>query len=181
MRARIRPLRNTSDEARIRSLRSTECCSQNARISSLRPAERENAYPESVSGSAVVLSRRARIQRQTPVSEPPVSKRGAGDGNVEALEALIKSAFGRKGGSSREESLASITDSTPKGRREESSPRLGPDSKRRISAVDFGGLEFVEFEMSLELADRTVVKRIGPRGPWAHLNELAVARLLDHL
>ena len=29
--------------------------------------------------------------------------------------------------------------------------------------VDFGGLEFVEFEMEPELAERTVVKYIGPR------------------
>ena len=59
---------------------------------------------------------------------------------------------------------------------------MGPGSKKRIGAVDFGGLEFVEFEMSPELADRTVVKRIGPReeAPSACLNELAVARLFDH-
>ena len=100
-----------------------------------------------VCACAAVLPKRVTRQRHLPFLEACISKRGAADGDVEALEVLIKSASER--GS--------------QGRLDVSNPRSGPGGRKRSCAVDFGGLEFVEFEMSPEMAERTVVKRIGPR------------------
>ena len=87
-------------------------------------------------------------QPHLPFLEARISKRGAAEGNVEALEVLIKSASKRDG----------------QKRREISNVRPGPEGEKVCSRrVDFGGLEFVEFEMEPELAERTVVKYIGPR------------------
>ena len=97
---------------------------------------------------AAVLPKRDMRHSHLPCLETRISKRGADDGDVEALEVLIQSASKR--GCQK--------------RLDVSNSRSGPGEEKRCSRrVDFGGLEFVKFEMSPELAERAVVKRIGPR------------------
>ena len=127
------PLTDRADDARIRSLRH-------------KSVDASSRVSDDV--CAAVLPRRVMRQSHLPFLETRISKRGADDGDVEALEVLMKSASTR--GCQK--------------RLDVSNPRSGPrDEKRCSRRVDFGGLEFVKFEMSPELAERTVVKRIGPR------------------
>ena len=85
---------------------------------------------------AAVLPKRLMSQSHLPFLETRISKRGAADGDVEALEALVRSAAkpGLKQGS------------------DISNPRPGSEEKVVGSRrVDFGGLELIKFEMSPEL------------------------------
>ena len=117
------------------------------RIRSLRHRSVDDSSRVSDGLCAAVLPKRVMRQSHLPFLETRISKRGVDDGDVEALEVLIQSASKR--GS--------------QGRLDISNPRSGPGEKQCSRRVEFGGLEFVKFEMSLELAERTVVKRIGPR------------------
>ena len=115
---------------------------------SLRHRSVDDSSRVSDGSCAAVLPKRVMRQSHLPFLEARISKRGVDDGDVEALEVLIQSASKR--GCQK--------------RLDVSNSRSGPGDEKKCSCkVDFGGLEFVKFEMSLELAERAVVKRIGPR------------------
>ena len=126
------PLKGRADDARMRSLRH-------------KSVDASSRVSDDV--CAAVLPRRVMRQSHLPFLEARISKRGADDGDVEALEVLIKS----------------VSERGSQGRLDVSNPRSGPEDRKCSRKVDFGGLEFVKFEISPELAERTVVKRIDPR------------------
>ena len=103
------------------------------------------------------------MEQRVPFLDARVSKRGAEDNNVEALEALVHAASRRVAGYGGESSPASIADTSPKGWQRSQSPRSDLGGQKRSGVVDFGGLEYVEFEITPELAERTTAKRIHGR------------------
>ena len=138
-------------EARSRSLRS-------------RGSDRMNSSKcQSVELSAAVLSRRSLMEQPVPFMDARVPVRGTDEIKSDILESLVKHVSSHVAGYGGESSPASTNDTTPGNREESVGQQPGLGVGKRSGGVDFGSLEIVEFEMEPELAERTVVKRVGER------------------
>jgi len=167
VRVGIRSLRSASWDVGIRSLRTPATGrTSHVGIRFLRheSVEISSAVSDSDIVCAAALPKRLMRQSHLPFLEARISKRGADDGDVEALEVLIQSASKR--GSQKRFDVSNL--------------RPGPgDEEVGSRRVDFGGLDFIKFDMSPELAERTVIKRVGPRDLEADFHYAPIACILD--